>query len=121
MKIQGIVKKNIGRGRSLGFPTANLELTEKIADGIYLAWTKVEAKIHPSLVFIGAAETFGEKARKAEIYILDFDKDIYGQKVEAELLKKLRDSHKFATQEELIAQMREDEKQARYYFKKLSN
>lgn len=70
----------------------------------------------PALVFIGAAETFGEKDRKAEIYILDFDEDIYGQEVEVEIIKKIRENQKFDSKEALVEQMKEDERLAREYF-----
>ena len=118
MRISGIVKRHLGRGRKLGFPTANIEINGKVKDGIYVG--TVGPTELPALVFVGAAETFGEKRRWAEVYILDFDEDIYGQKIEAKLIKKIRGNKKFGSQAELVKQMNEDEKMARRYFADLA-
>lgn len=119
MKIRGVVQRHLGRGRKLGFPTANIEIGKGVQDGIYVA--NVGPMELPALVFIGAAKTFGEKKRWAEIYILDFDKDIYGQEIEVELMKKIRENMKFESEEELIKQMADDVKEAKGYFASLEN
>ena len=141
MKIKGVVKKHLGRGKALGFPTANLEAPEGIEEGIWAGLTTIATSrsIPPSLprrpacgtgrqsgawggklpclIFVGAAETFGEKEKKLEVYILDFDQDLYGVEIEVELIKKLRNNIKFDSQDELIGQMHEDERTARDFFK----
>lgn len=117
MRIAGKVIKGSGRGRKLGFPTANFELTQRVADGIY-AGTVGPMEL-PALVFIGAAKTFGETKRLAEVYILDFDEKIYGQEIEAVLLQKLRGNKKFETVDKLMEQVKIDEKTAREFFAKL--
>ncbi|OGE83957.1 MAG: hypothetical protein A2846_00190 [Candidatus Doudnabacteria bacterium RIFCSPHIGHO2_01_FULL_49_9] len=122
MKIRGIVKKNLGRGKDLGFPTANIEVPVSVEDGLYLAMTNSKFQISktekfPSLAFVGAAETFGEKEKKLEVYILDFNRDLYGKEIEVQLLEKLRKNIKFNSQEELVSQMKDDEKAARKFFK----
>ena len=117
MKISGVVKKNKGRGRELGFPTANFEIGEDIEDGIYIA--TVGPMELPALLFVGAAETFGEKKRWAEVYILNFHEDISGQELEVELIKKMRENQKFESEADLIEQMKKDEEQAREYFASL--
>ena len=114
MKISGTVQKHKGRGKKLGFPTANIQIDEKIEDGIYIS-TVGPAQL-PGLVFIGAAETFGERKRWAEVHILDFDADIYGQIIEVELIKKIRENRKFDSQKELVLQMKNDEAVARNFF-----
>lgn len=119
MKISGIVQKHKGRGKKLGFPTANIEIDKNVGDGIYIA--TVGPMELPTIVFIGAAKTFGEKKRWAEIYILDFDEDIYGQEIEVELIKKIRSNKKFDLQAELVRQMKEDELAAREYFNRKEN
>ncbi|MDP3740926.1 MAG: riboflavin kinase [bacterium] len=118
MKISGIVQKHKGRGKKLGFPTANIDIGRgvDIEDGIY-AGTVGPTEL-PALVFVGAALTFGDTKRQAEIYILDFEGDLYGQEIEVEILKKIRDNKKFGSDAELVAQMRGDKKQAREYFEK---
>ncbi|OGE81491.1 MAG: hypothetical protein A3H72_02675 [Candidatus Doudnabacteria bacterium RIFCSPLOWO2_02_FULL_48_8] len=137
--ISGKVEKHLGRGRRLGYPTANLDTKTKLAEGIYLGLVKkikggtlpplflrkllprsslfdTKAGL-PSLVFIGKAETFGEQKRLVEVHILDFNQEIYGCQLEAEVIKKIRDSQKFETEEDLIEQMKDDELTAREYFK----
>lgn len=117
-RITGIVQKNIGRGTKLGFPTANIDLNDKdIGDGIYVALTQSGNERFKSLAFVGAAETFGQSEKKLEVYILDFNRDIYGHQISVQLLEKLRDNQKFTSESELIAQMKTDEKQAREFFK----
>lgn len=73
--------------------------------------------MHPSIVFIGVAETFGDTEKQVEVYILDFNRNIYGQEITVQLLDKLRPSAKFASADELIAQMKRDEHAAREFFK----
>lgn len=115
--IQGVVRKGKSRGKELGFPTANIALTTKIPEGVYLSKVQIDKKEHPALTFIGKAETFGETTYQAENYILDFYISIYNQWITVHLLKKIRDSKKFDSAEELVKQMKGDEKVAREYFK----
>ena len=117
--IGGFVKKNKGRGRKLGFPTANLEITANIPEGIFVGYTKFKEKMHPSLIFIGAPITFKEFDKKAEIYILDYDEKIYDEFIEVIAEKKLRDNMLFENKEELIKQMEKDEHHARKYFSRI--
>lgn len=118
MKFSGIVKKYTGNGRKLGFPTANIELAEQIADGLYFAFTLLNGKLHPSIVYIGAPEVYKSKLRRLESYILDFpDIDLYGKSIEVEILHRLRDNKPFDSEELLIAQMKKDEVEARKFFK----
>jgi riboflavin kinase/FMN adenylyltransferase len=114
MKFKGIIKKGAGRGKALGFPTANLDAPENLdlQDGVYFG-TLLGA---PSLIFIGPAETFGQTERKIEVHVLNFNLDIYGQEVEGETEKFFRPNMKFATAEELIAQMQKDKQAGIEYF-----
>lgn len=105
------------RGKKLGFPTANVNLYKKIPEGIYVSKTKIGKSIYPGLTFIGIAKTFNEKKLHAETYILDFKKNIYDKWISVKLLKKIRGNKKFKSAEELVEQMKEDEKKARKYFK----
>lgn len=105
----------------MGFPTANLDLVEMIEDGIYVGFTEIDPSSGAlmrlgSLVFIGASVTFGEDNRHAEVYILDYDENLYGQEIAVDLLKKIRDNMKFDSPEQLIDQMRRDEQVAREFF-----
>lgn len=117
LKIWGKVRKANLRGKKLGFPTANINLTKKYPSGIYVSKTKINNVYYPSLTFIGVAKTFGEKTFQAETYILNFSSNLYGKWITVELLKKIRENKKFQSAKELVEQMKEDEKRAREYFK----
>ncbi len=113
----GKVRTDNKRGRKLGFPTANVNLTRKIPEGIYISKTKIGKKVYPSLTFIGEAKTFKNFKYQAEIYILDFNKNIYGTWISTKLLKIIRENKKFNSQESLIKEMKKDKELARQYFK----
>ncbi len=117
-KFWGKVRKHKQRGTKLGFPTANINLYKNIPEGIYISKTKVKKTIYPSVTFIGKSKTFNEKKFHAEVYILDFKKDLYGSWIVVEFLKKIRGNKKFNSEKELIRQMEKDEKTAKKYFAK---
>lgn len=117
MKLWGKVRKHNQRGKRLGFPTANVNLSTKIPEGIYVSKTKIGNTKYKSVTFIGTVKTFNEKKFHSETYILDFDKNIYNKRISVELLKKIRDNKKFDSVDDLIKQMQEDEKTAREFFK----
>lgn len=112
----GKVRRGKNRGKKLSFPTANIALHQKIPEGVYIAKTKVHSRWYQSLAFIGAAKTFNEKTYHAETYILNFNESLYGQWITIKLLKKIRGNKKFASVNNLVKQMQEDEKEARKYF-----
>ena len=116
--ISGTVTPGSQRGRELGFPTANLDVpAAEAADGIYVAYTFFNDQRWPSLLFIGSALTFGETARKVEVYLLADASDWYGRQVRVVALKKLRDNMKFDSAAELVEQMKRDEIATHEYFK----
>lgn len=115
-KFWGKVRKHKQRGEKLGFPTANINLTKNIPEGIYVSRAKIGNSVYCALTFIGQVKTFNEKSFHAEIYILDFNQNIYGQWISIKLLKKIRDNKKFNFTRELITQMKKDEQEARKYF-----
>lgn len=115
--ITGYVKRNLGRGRELGYPTANIDYSGDLEDGVYLSYVSFEDQTKlPSLSFIGAPETFNDSIRRLEVYILDFTGDLYDKQITVSLLKKTRGNMKFDNTETLIAQMKEDETNARKFF-----
>ncbi len=116
MKFWGKVRKYNQRGRKLGFPTANVNLSKKIPEGIYISRSKIEDKVYQSLTFIGKAKTFGETKVQAETYMLDFNRNIYDKWISISLLKKIRENKKFNSAEGLVVQMKKDEVLARKYF-----
>lgn len=101
------------RGLRLGFPTANMKLIIDIPDGIYASTVEVDGKKYQSATFIGAAETFGETEKKAEVFILGFDGNLYGKTLGVKLFKKIRKNQKFSSEQELIDQMKKDVSAAR--------
>lgn len=112
----GKVRKHNQRGRKLGFPTANVNLTKSIPEGIFISRTKVDGRLHQSITFIGQVKTFNENVFQSETYILDFDQDIYHQWISVQLLKKIRENKKFKDAKELVKQMKKDEAIAKKYF-----
>lgn len=115
--LEGKVKRGSQRGKNLGFPTANMNVGQKIPSGIYVSLTTVDGKEYQSLTFIGEAKTFDETVFQAETYFLDFNNDLYDKTLFIKLLKKLRDNEKFTSADELVAQMKKDELEARIFFK----
>ena len=122
-QVSGTVVRHVGRGKRLGFPTANLRCTDVIQEGIYIAETEIPGRDGrlPSLVFIGKAVTFGAEERFAELYLLDFSGDLYGKEIRVSALKKIRDNQKFDNEATLVAQMKGDEKIAREFFSKATS
>lgn len=116
-ELVGKVTPYSGNGRKLGYPTANIACLTDSPEGVFVGYTNLEGKKRPSVIFIGAPETFNETNKRAESYILDFpDRDLYGLEIKLTIVKKLRDNRKFGSKEELIVQMQADEELARRYF-----
>lgn len=108
--IFGTVIKGRGIGRGLGFPTANVEPENELipAPGVYAARTRIDDAEIASAVFIGKRETFHDDDPVIESYLLDFDGNLYGQKIEVCLIQKIRDVGPFPSQKELIEQIEKD-------------
>lgn len=111
--ISGTVVPGDGRGRALGFPTANLcaDGGELPDDGIYAAWVVVDDRGErmPASVSVGSNPTFaGERPRRVEVHLHDVDLDLYGCRLRVELVSYLRPTLAFTSADELIAQSRLD-------------
>jgi riboflavin kinase/FMN adenylyltransferase len=119
--LRGNVVEGDHRGRELGFPTANLDFdyTPALpALGIYLGHVAVPERSvgpgHPALVSVGVRPTFHDDGRVlVEVYLLDWDGDLYGAPLTVELDARLREERRFASVEALVEQMRGDEAEAR--------
>jgi len=114
--LQGRVVTGSGRGRELGFPTANLEVSSEQtlpADGVYVAWAHIDGKTYPAMTNIGRNPTFGNNQRTVEVYVLDCNKDLYQQKMRIDIVERLRDEKKFDTVAELKEQIARDIEQGR--------
>lgn len=114
----GKVQKGHSRGKDLGFPSINVNLKKNIEQGIYISQIQVDGKIYNSLTFIGAAITFGDKKFHSETYLLDFSGNLYNKWISIRLMEKIRGNKKFDKVEDLIKEMKNDEKIARAYFMK---
>jgi riboflavin kinase/FMN adenylyltransferase len=122
-RLEGTVVVGDHRGRSLGFPTANLafEYTPAMpALGIYVGRAAVPERgvgpAHPALVSVGVRPTFHDDGRVlVEVHLLDFDGDLYDARLEVDLLERLREERRFPDSEALVAQMKRDDTAARDY------
>ena len=115
----GRVTRGQGRGRTLGFPTANLlpHGDKLLPQGVFAAEVQYPgSRILPAVAHIGPRPTFAEAALVIELHILDFTGDLYGQTLQVALVKKLRDQCAFACPDELVGQIRKDINQARALF-----
>jgi len=109
----GKVVEGARRGRLIGFPTANLEINDphKLVpkSGVYLVNCSLNFEKYYGLMNIGYRPTFGDvKESIIEVYIIDFDKDIYGENIRIDFIKRIRDEKKFDSKEELIEQINKD-------------
>ncbi|WP_160690201.1 bifunctional riboflavin kinase/FAD synthetase [Clostridium sp. C2-6-12] len=98
-------------GRTIGFPTANLKYKENFIlpkEGVYYTNVLVNNNIYKGITSIGSNPTVDGKIVTLETYILDFDREIYGEKVEVSFIKKIRDMEKFNGVEELKSQLERD-------------
>lgn len=117
---RGPVVHGMGRGKDLGFPTANIpapggrKLLPK--EGIYAVRAAIRREIHNGLLHLGPRPTFAGSPPSIELYLLDFDADIYGEMVQVDFLSRLRDVEPFATPGALVEQMRRDGERAREFF-----
>jgi riboflavin kinase/FMN adenylyltransferase len=107
VEVEGIVVSGDARGGTLGFPTANLRADRSLVVprfGIYAG----EARGHRAAVSIGVNPHYGGAERRIEAFLLDFEGDLYGQRVVVELWERLRDEAAFASEAELVAQIARD-------------
>lgn len=117
-RLQGLVSHGDQRGRGIGFPTANLEYArEKVmpAGGIYACRAYLGGERHMAAVNLGTNPTFtpDKQTLNVEAYLLDFDRDIYGEMMRLEFVARLRDEMKYDSVEALIRQIRLDVEQTR--------
>jgi riboflavin kinase/FMN adenylyltransferase len=114
-RLVGVVGRGQERGRKLGFPTANLERIATLipADGVYAVRASFQERSFAGAANIGPNPTFGEKARKIEVHLIDFDGELRGKTLAVDFIERLRDTRAFAGVEELVEQLKADVNQAR--------
>ena len=116
VSLRGEVVHGDARGRELGFPTANLGAAEGAeiegmhpADGVYAGWATVDGERHRAAISVGANVTFDPEGEpRVEAYLLDFDRDIYGHRMELQFVERLRGMVAFPSVDALLVRMRED-------------
>ncbi|MBS1789255.1 MAG: bifunctional riboflavin kinase/FAD synthetase [Acidobacteria bacterium] len=117
--IEGIVTRGHGIGKQLLYPTANLDLQNRVlpADGVYVTLAFVGGVWYRSVTNVGKRPTFGgELESKVETHLIDFDQDLYDQTIRVRVLHRLRGEKKFSGVDELKAQITRDRNRAIRYF-----
>jgi riboflavin kinase/FMN adenylyltransferase len=112
VEVEGIVVAGDARGGTLGFPTANLGIRPELLvprNGIYAG----AAGEHRAAVSVGTNPHYGGRERRVEAHLLDFDGDIYGERLVVQLWERLRDEAAFDSEDDLIAQISRDVEAAR--------
>jgi riboflavin kinase / FMN adenylyltransferase len=121
--IDGQVVPGDGRGRELGFPTANLRTANELLPphGVYATVATVGAVVHPSVTNVGVRPTFGPGVPAlVETHVFGMDRELYGETLRLAFVQRLRDERPFADVEALRAQIEADCRQARELFGRIS-
>ncbi|MGD9588192.1 MAG: bifunctional riboflavin kinase/FAD synthetase [Pyrinomonadaceae bacterium] len=118
--VEGVIERGVQRGRTIGFPTANLKPHNRVIPkfGVYATATLVEGTWRRSITNIGVRPTFENEVEPSiESFIFDFDGDLYGDVIRVRFLHRIRDERKFNGIEELRAQIERDTNRALNYFR----
>lgn len=115
-RMEGHVIRGAGLGRTLGFPTANLAIRAKPSpvSGVLAAFARIAGGPWlPAVTNLGSRPVVNGKVPLLEVHIFDFEQDLYGQRLEVEFVAKLREELNFGSLDDLVAQMKRDERAAR--------
>ena len=118
--VAGVVTRGFQLGRQLGFPTANIPLAGRPQPrtGVYAVRSRLaDGRVFFGVANVGCNPTIPKEAPMLEVWLFDFDEDIYDQTLSTELLTYLREEHRFGSIEALIEQVFADAEQARRYCK----
>ena len=120
--IDATVVAGRGKGRELGFPTANLRTDNELVppDGVYATTLAIDGVVHAGLTNIGVRPTFGESDRTIETHLLKFSGGLYGKEVRLAFVQRLRDERRFEDVDALRAQIEADRRRAERLFAQLS-
>ncbi len=110
MTYSGTVFKGNQYGRTLGFPTANIQIKEEGVSGIFAAHAYLESVCYSAAVYANA------RSQTLEVHFLDFDRDVYGKEIEVELLSKIREDRVFTNEDEARATIASDVAAVRAFF-----
>jgi riboflavin kinase/FMN adenylyltransferase len=114
--LRGEVVVGDKRGRSIGFPTANvMPDTDAVipARGVYAGFVRFSEEEYAACTNVGVAPTFGRTESRVEAYLLDFEGDLYGRVVDVGFVKRIREERRFSGVDELIGQIRRDVEETR--------
>jgi len=113
--LTGRVVRGAGRGKTLGFPTANLDVSLPLllAAGVYAAWAETGQGRHPAVVNIGTRPTFGERSTAVEAHLIDFSGVLYDAPLRLSFVRRLRAERRFPDPEALRRQIERDVAAAR--------
>jgi len=110
--ISGLVVKGMGRGKNLGFPTANIKIINQYKliprDGVYIVKSIIKSKIYFGMMNIGENPTFKDKGKSIEVHFFNLEYNIYDKKIQIQILNKIRDEKKFKSPELLMNQLKID-------------
>lgn len=109
-RVAGTVIGGAKRGTGLGYPTANIAMEPgtALAHGIYAVWAEVDGERHAAAAYLGTRPTFDDGAPVLEVFLLDFDGDLYGRRLSVAFVEHLRQDRRFDSVEALKAQMQVD-------------
>ena len=118
--VSGKVFRGVGRGRKLGFPTANIVCQSNLMppDGVYVVRIRLDHEEHAGVANLGKNPTFGDVPFSFEVHILDFNRDIYERDIEVFFVSRIRGEVKFSGPEDLIKQISKDVEGARRILKR---
>ncbi len=120
-RIMGEVVQGDGRGKTLGFPTANIRLVHANQllpqDGVYAVDVIWQQRQYLGMANIGLRPTFNGAHKTIEVHLFDFDQDLYGEKLEMGFYQKIREEVKFRSAAELQARLQKDKEESMTYFK----
>ena len=113
--LDGRVVHGAGRGRNLGFPTANLETDKELvpAEGVYAVKVKWRDRLYDGVVNIGTCPTFPGQKPSMEIHVIDFQQSLYDETLRLYFVERLRAEQRFSSPAELMAAIRSDVERAR--------
>ena len=120
--LEGTVTRGAGRGRQLGFPTANLSTEHELfpPNGVYATAVLMDGEIHASVTNVGVRPTFGASGPVVESHIFDVDRDLYGCRIRVAFVQRLRDELAFSDGDALRVQIARDCDEARALFRQIS-
>ena len=109
-RIRGLIVHGAGRGNKIGFPTANVDGIDTLlpSPGVYAGRVQLDGKSYATAVNIGPNPTFSENAIKVEVHVIGWAGSLYGQVLEVDFLRRLRDIQRFDSVELLKQQLRQD-------------